>query len=94
MEIKLKIIVGFQTPNEQTIMDVEKKYHLTTKITVVADREKYKHVANLGVLHTFTFLETRERIVLEMEKSFLILIPDQQAKGDNVNYTLISWKAK
>jgi hypothetical protein len=66
---------------------------LTTIRTIVADEQKYKDVAKLSVPGTIKCLRIGKNILLKMEKLSLILISDQQAKGDNVNSTLTRQKA-
>jgi hypothetical protein len=65
-----------------------------SKNNIVPDKHKYKDDEKLSVPGTGKCLRTRKNILLKMENLLLIWISDHQAKGDNVNSTLIRQKAK
>jgi predicted transcriptional regulator len=93
LDTKLKIIADFEAGKCTVNIRHELGIPPTTVRTIVADKQKYKDVAKLGVCNTIKCLRTREIILLKMENLLLIWISDRQAKG-NVNSMLIRGKVK
>jgi hypothetical protein len=85
LETKLKFIAVSEAGKRAVKIENKHRISSTTVKTSVVDKQKCEDVAKLIVFGKIKCLRPRDNVLLKMEKSLLILISDQQAKGNNEN---------
>jgi hypothetical protein len=94
LKTKLKINADFEAGKWTTDIRCELGIPPRTVRITVADKQNYKDVAKVAVPGRVKCFRTREDVLFKTGKLLLIWISDQQAKGDNMNSTLIRQKAR